>query len=69
MPALENTENPEELGRHVPVPHGSPGAAPDARPVLQFDSICQGQSEVLIEFRGQQYRLRVTQNGKLILNK
>lgn len=52
--------------RHVPVGH-DPGDR--ATPVLDFEQICQGMPEVLIEFRGQRYRLRVTQNGKLILNK
>ena len=38
-------------------------------PTITFDSIAAGQKEVVIEYRGQQYRLRATRNGKLILNK
>ncbi|MGE0759244.1 MAG: hemin uptake protein HemP [Pirellulaceae bacterium] len=36
---------------------------------IPFETLAQGQPEVLIEFRGQLYRLRQTKNGKLILNK
>jgi hemin uptake protein HemP len=38
-------------------------------PVVAFESMASGQREVVIEYRGQQYRLRATRNGKLILNK
>ena len=38
-------------------------------PVVTFESMSSGQREVVIEYRGQQYRLRATRNGKLILNK
>jgi hemin uptake protein HemP len=41
----------------------------EALPRVSFESLAQGRSEVLIEFRGQLYRLRATRNGKLILNK
>jgi len=34
-----------------------------------FDQLSRGSNEVLIEHRGQLYRLRRTRNGKLILNK
>jgi len=49
----------------------SDGAEPAVAdlPVIAFDSISAGQKEVVIEYRGQQYRLRATRNGKLILNK
>jgi hemin uptake protein HemP len=30
---------------------------------------CSGRNEVVIEHRGEQYRLRQTRNGKLILTK
>ena len=36
---------------------------------FHFDQLAHGQAEIWIEFRGQTYRLRVTRNGKLILNK
>lgn len=38
-------------------------------PVLTFESMASGQREVVIEYRGQHYRLRATRSGKLILNK
>jgi Hemin uptake protein len=36
---------------------------------LSFDQLAQGKQEILIEFKGQIYRLRATKNDKLILNK
>ncbi len=47
----------------------SPKPWPEAPPRVSFESLAQGHSEVLIEFRGQLYRLRATRNSKLILNK
>ncbi|MCA8983076.1 MAG: hemin uptake protein HemP [Planctomycetaceae bacterium] len=41
-------------------------------PVLKkitFQQLAAGASEVLVEHDGQVYRLRLTRNGKLILNK
>lgn len=38
-------------------------------PVVPFEAIASGHREIVIEYRGQQYRLRATRNGKLILNK
>ncbi|MEQ9409844.1 MAG: hemin uptake protein HemP [Fuerstiella sp.] len=38
------------------------------RPV-SFEELAGGQAEVIIEHKGQQYRLRTTRNGGLILNK
>lgn len=34
-----------------------------------FSQLAQGSHEVLVEHEGQIYRLRLTRNGKLILNK
>ena len=36
---------------------------------VTFDELASGCGEVLILHHGQQYRLRVTRNGGLILNK
>ncbi len=36
---------------------------------ISFLDLARGRTEVQIEHRGQIYRLRVTRNGKLILNK
>lgn len=49
--------------------HPSTTRPPEAPPRVAFELLAQGQSEVIIEFRGQSYRLRATRNGKLILNK
>ena len=37
--------------------------------VVSFEDLAQGAKEVVIEYENQHYRLRVTKNGKLILNK
>jgi hemin uptake protein HemP len=41
----------------------------DAPLEIRFHELSQGNSEVVIEYQNQHYRLRVTRNGKLILNK
>jgi hemin uptake protein HemP len=62
----------------VPQPTASPVSIPEARasiaalPVSILDSaelFGQGASEVRIVHRGQEYRLRITRQGKLILTK
>ena len=37
--------------------------------VVEADSLFKGGREVVIAHRGQHYRLRITQSGKLILTK
>lgn len=57
------TELPEtvvdRLARHK--------AEPDL--VVEADSLFQGKQALIIEFRGERYRLSQTRNGKLILTK
>lgn len=36
---------------------------------LVFEQLAQGRSEIIIEHQGQEYRLRSTRRGGLILNK
>jgi len=36
---------------------------------IRFDELKQDSHEVLIEYRGQVYRLIATKNGRLVLNK
>ncbi|HBN74417.1 MAG TPA: hemin uptake protein HemP [Planctomycetaceae bacterium] len=36
---------------------------------ISFSELSRGKREVLLEHEGQLYRLRLTRNGKLILNK
>lgn len=38
-------------------------------PKVQFSSIANGHSELIIEHCGQKYRLIATRHGKLVLNK
>jgi len=58
-------EQPDKNSRAA----GDSGTVSQRMPHVAFESIAQGSREVLIEYRGQLYRLRVTRNGKLILNK
>ena len=44
-------------------------APPAAKPRLQIAAILRGAREIIIEHAGEEYRLRVTKNGKLILTK
>ena len=50
-----------------------PGAgerrSPAAPRKVAAEAILLGRSEVIIEHRGDEYRLRVTSNGKLLLTK
>lgn len=36
---------------------------------VSIDTILRGQQEVIIEHRDEEYRLRITSNGKLLLTK
>ena len=47
----------------------TPQDSANETPRVEFEEISRGSSEVVIEHDGQDYRLRVTRNGKLILNK
>ena len=55
---------------HSPEPHAHPSNEhpPDTKPI-NFSTLANGQRELTIEHEGQFYRLRVTKNGKLLLNK
>lgn len=54
----------QESGKDQP----STESSAESKPV-QFHEIANGKNEVTIEHDGQTYRLRVTKNGKLLLNK
>ena len=49
----------------------TPGLTPKAQPASHYTSndLFKGQSEILIEHQGAEYRLRITRSGGLILNK
>ncbi len=48
-------------------PSSAPGRPSPAR--VNIDSILRGRQEVIIEHRDEEYRLRITSNGKLLLTK
>ena len=53
-----------------PAPTPSPAAAtpvPGQPRRIRSEDILRGAREIVIEHDGRQYRLRITQNGKLIL--
>ena len=48
-------------------PRPTPAAAPLRR--LKVSDLLAGEREAILEHDGQEYRLRITANGKLILTK
>ncbi|SEQ36968.1 Hemin uptake protein HemP [Devosia sp. YR412] len=46
-----------------------PSRQAGARKVIASDALFHGETEVVIEHHGEQYRLRVTRQDKLILTK
>jgi len=46
-----------------------PSAAREPSPRLRSDELFRNRNELIIEHRGEEYRLRLTRNDKLILNK
>jgi hemin uptake protein HemP len=59
----DRTPLPDPAG---PAPD-QPAAAPSGRRRVRSEDLLKGGVELLIEHQGREYRLRVTQNGKLIL--
>ena len=68
-----NTNNSEHPGTsEAPVEHRQDAKNPATTALpksVTFDELAAGGGEILILHHGQQYRLRVTRNGGLILNK
>jgi hemin uptake protein HemP len=61
---------PEKTETPVPAATGDAGAA--ARSSLTrylVSELMRGEREIILEHRGQDYRLRITEAGKLILSK
>lgn len=56
---------------HPEEPRPVPAPASPARPLRTFESaeLFDGQREVQIRHKGALYRLKITRQGKLILNK
>ncbi len=59
--------NPRSTLHIQPNANRSRPALPQCR--LTSEALMAGAHEVILEHRGEQYRLRVTSNGKLILTK
>lgn len=53
----------------MPAAAPPPTPKPAETPTLDAEQLLQGRSAVLINYRGQAYRLSLTRNGKLILTK
>lgn len=69
-PMNQTPDKPSEKSASQPDPTGDPGAPHDAGlPTFRSEDILQGHREVVIVHQGDQYRLRLTRTGKLILNK
>jgi hemin uptake protein HemP len=62
-----------DVRTHPPVPDPAgpapdqPAPAPSGPRRVRSEDLLKGGVELLIEHQGREYRLRVTQNGKLIL--
>jgi hemin uptake protein HemP len=62
---LNQTMEPER----EPEPQNAESPGETGPKKIAFETLAQGAKEVLIQHRGEIYRLRLTRNGKLILNK
>ncbi|MDZ4076859.1 MULTISPECIES: hemin uptake protein HemP [Hydrocarboniphaga] len=51
------------------MPRRSPVIRTSVQPRLKSQDLFRGTHELIIEHQGQEYRLRLTRNDKLILNK
>jgi len=67
-----NTYNPNDFRYRARRPEDIPGRferVPMAVRTLSSNTLFQGQHEIGIEHHGALYRLKITRQGKLILNK
>ena len=55
--------------RDKPLPEQTSAHAVQAAPRVRLADIMRGHREAVIEHEGQDYRLRITASGKLILTK
>lgn len=65
-PPVEPPRRPEQGG--PPASAGRLAATARSPRRLESADLFAGDDEILIQHRGREYRLRITQNGKLILN-
>jgi len=66
LSARRTTRAQDELSSRQPV---EPGQRTLPSGAIPTDFLFQGGQEVLIRHNGEDYRLRITRNGKLILTK
>ena len=59
-------DNENRSNQHGTPPSGSPQTA---APRLSSEDLFHGKRELIIEHSGEEYRLRITSRGKLILTK
>jgi len=63
---VRDVRNQTPLADRAPAPD-QPAPAPGSPRRVRSEDLLRGNVELLIEHQGREYRLRVTQNGKLIL--
>jgi len=68
-PTLEVTGKKSMEDQTTPQKSQTVTSVPTSTNVIPFSQLAHGAREVIIEHEGQVYRLRLTRNGKLILNK
>ena len=68
-----NTHDPQRFDRRFGRPAGDPSPRPELTVptgrIVSSDALFQGSREIGIEHYGSLYRLKITRQGKLILNK
>ncbi len=65
----DNNQTPAAVPDGVSEDASATGPRPATTRAVTSEDLFQGQREVLIVHAGETYRLRLTRNGKLILNK
>jgi hemin uptake protein HemP len=61
------SKHPQPAGEPAERVERAAGAAPEAPRRVRSEDLLAGRAELVIEHQGRDYRLRITQNGKLIL--
>lgn len=62
---MQEDANPQKFRQNKP---SAPTKQPEAKPArIASRDLLQGRSELIIEHQNREYRLRLTQSGKLIL--
>ena len=66
---MSRDSDAKEKRQPVKQPIADQATPGSVRPRIAVEDLMQGTKEVIIEHRGEEYRLRVTSNSKLILTK